>query len=118
MSQGRKHRGYKTQDIVAQYLQANGFPFALSAGAGRAGSDVTGTPGIDWEIKARRGFPVTEALKQATERASEGVMPVAVLRPDGWGPANVHQWPAVLPLAVLVQLLNAAGYGTQTKEGK
>lgn len=115
MSQGRKHRGYKSQDIVATYLAENGWPYAMSTGAGRSGTDVTGTPGIDWEVKARRGFPVTEAMTQAMERNAEGVLPIAVLRPDGWGPARIEHWPAIVPLKVLVALLRAAGYGDQTK---
>lgn len=109
--QGRKHRGYKTQDILANYLVEHGFPYALSAGAGRTGSDVTGTIGIDWEVKARRGFPVTETLNQLDERAQDGIVSVAVLRPDGWGPANVDKWPAIVPLRVFVTLLREAGYG-------
>jgi hypothetical protein len=55
-SQSRKHRGYKSQKIVANYLVANGWPYAESTGAGRSGTDVTGTIGIDWEVKARTGF--------------------------------------------------------------
>jgi len=53
MTQSRKHRGYRSQKVVAQYLAANGFPYAESTGAGRQGSDITGTVGIDWVIKAR-----------------------------------------------------------------
>ena len=34
-SQSRKHRGYATQRIVAEYLQANGWEHALPVGAGR-----------------------------------------------------------------------------------
>lgn len=109
--QGRKHRGYKSQDILASFLSENGFPYALSAGAGRTGSDVTGTIGIDWEVKARRGFPVTQTMTQLEERAQDGLVGIAVLRPDGWGAANIHKWPAIVPLHVLVTLLREAGYG-------
>ena len=52
MSQSRKHRGYATQRIVAEYLQANGWEHALPVGAGRDGSDITGIKGLDIEIKA------------------------------------------------------------------
>jgi len=110
MSQHRKHRGYESQAIVARYLKQHGWLFAESTGAGRAGSDITGTPCIDWEVKARRGFNPTEAMTQAAERIEEGVIPVAVLRPDGWGEAKIAKWPAIVPLEVLVQLLREAGY--------
>jgi len=42
MSQSRKHRGYATQRIVAEYLKEQGWQHALPVGAGRDGSDVTG----------------------------------------------------------------------------
>ena len=118
MSQHRKHRGYATQKIVANYLADHGWPFAESAGAGRQGTDVTGTVGIDWEVKARRGFPVTEAMNQAAERIAEGIIPVAVLRPDGFGPASIEKWPAIVPLKILVELLRDAGYGDSRLEGE
>jgi hypothetical protein len=112
MSQHRKHRGYQSQRLVAEYLAANGFPYAEPVGAGRTGSDITGTLGIDWEIKARRGLNLSALLKQLDERADHGLLGVGVLRLDGQGPASIGQWPAVLTLADLVALLRAAGYGT------
>ena len=118
MSQHRKHRGYATQRILAQYLQPNGWPFAESTGAGRQGSDITGTVGIDWEVKARRGFPISETMKQLAERSKDGIIPVAVLRLDGSGPANIENWPAIVPLKVLVELLREAGYGDPITEGE
>jgi len=54
-SQSRKHRGYRSQKVLANYLAENGFPFAESTGAGRSGTDITGTIGIDWEVKASTG---------------------------------------------------------------
>ena len=108
----RKHRGYRTQKMVADYLAKNGWSFAESTGAGRPGSDVTGTPGIDWEVKARRGFSPTEAMKQVQDRAKDGVLPIVVLRPDGWGEARIGDFPAMVPLSVMVQLLKEAGYAS------
>ncbi len=110
-SQHRKHRGYATQRIVANYLREHGWPFAEPQGAGRQGSDITGTPALDWEIKARRGFSPTEAMKQSANRAKEGVVPIVVLRPDGWGEAKIADFPAIVPLSVMVYLLREAGYG-------
>jgi hypothetical protein len=110
-SQHRKHRGYKTQDIVAQYLKTKGWAYAESTGAGRQGSDITGTPAIDWEVKAKADFNPMEAIKQMQARAKDGVISIAVLRPNGWGEANVHNFPAVVPLSVMIELLREAGYG-------
>jgi len=104
-SQGRKHRGYKSQDIVAQYLQANGHPYALSAGAGRTGSDVTGVP-WDIEIKARRGFVASSVMAQLRDRSVDGQLAFGVLRLDGMGPASIKDWCALIRFEDLVVLLN------------
>ena len=111
MSQHRKHRGYASQRIVADYLKAHGFPYAESTGAGRQGSDITGTPCLDWEIKARTNFDPSGTIKQLAARSKDGTLGLAVLRLNGQGEASVGQWVGMLPLSVLVQLLNEAGYG-------
>jgi hypothetical protein len=109
-SQSRKHRGYKSQKIVANYLVANGWPYAESTGAGRSGTDVTGTIGIDWEVKARRDFNPSAAIKQLKERHNGKDLPVAVLRLNGQGEATIGEWPVILRLEDFVNLLKEAGY--------
>ena len=106
----RKQRGYDSQRIVANYFKDNGWPFAEPVGAGRPGSDVTGIVGVDVEVKARRNLDITGTLRQQAERAVEGVLPLAVLRPDGFGPSRIGEWPCMVPLSVMVQLLREAGY--------
>lgn len=110
VSHSRVQRGLKSQDIVAKYFAANGWPYALSAGSGRQGSDVTGVPGVDIEVKARRGINIAMAMKQLRDRHQEGVLPVAVLRMDGQGESHIADWPAIVPLGVFLDLLKAAGY--------
>ncbi len=111
MSQARKHRGYRSQKVVAQYLSANGFPYAESTGAGRQGSDITGTVGIDWEIKARTNFSPGETMRQLKNRANDLDLRVAVLRLNGQGEASIGEWVALLTLEQLVALIRQAGYG-------
>ena len=110
-SQHRKHRGMQTQKFVADYLKQHGFPFAESAGAGRSGSDITGVPGLDIECKARRSFNPSAAMKQQAERAQAGVVPFAVLRLDGQGPAAIEDWPVVIRLSQFIEILREAGWG-------
>lgn len=110
VTHSRVQRGLKSQDIVAKYFAANGWPYALSAGSGRQGTDVTGVPGVDIEVKARRGINVAMAMKQLRDRHQEGLLPVAVLRLDGQGESHIADWPAILPLSVFLDLLKAAGY--------
>ena len=110
MSQHRKHRGYASQRIVADYLREAGWLYAEPAGAGRPGSDITGLLCLDVEVKARRDLDLTGTLRQQMDRAREGVIPVAVIRPDGYGPSRIGEWPAVMPRSVMVQVLREAGY--------
>ena len=98
-NQSRKHRGYATQRIVAEYLQGQGWKHALPVGAGRDGSDITGIDGLDIEIKARTNLDLSGLM-----------MGVGVLRLNGQGEKSVEQYVAVLTLADLVYLLQASGY--------
>lgn len=111
MSQARKHRGYRSQKVVAQYLAANGFPYAESTGAGRQGSDITGTVGIDWEVKARTNFSPGETMRQLKDRANVLDLRVAVLRLNGQGEASIADWVALVSFEQLVALVRQAGYG-------
>lgn len=110
-SQSRKHRGYRSQKVVAQYLAVNGFPYAESTGAGRIGSDITGTVGIDWEVKARTGFNPTAAIKQLKQRAKKKVLGIVCLRLNGQGESKIGEWVCILRLEDAVNLLRKAGYG-------
>ena len=111
MTQHRKHRGRASERIVAEYLRTHGFPYAEPVGAGRDGSDVTGVPGLDIEVKARRGFNPVAAMKQQAERADEALLPFAVLRLDGQGPASIEDWPVVVRFGAFIQVLREAGWG-------
>ncbi len=116
MSQARKHRGYRSQRVVAERLADNGFPHAEPVGAGRAGSDIVGLVGIDVEVKARRDLNLVGLMKQLDARAKDGVLGIGVVRPDGMGETSVGMWPAVMCLDDLIALLRAAGYGTPLEE--
>jgi hypothetical protein len=116
VSQSRKHRGYRTQRVVAERFAANGFPHAEPVGAGRAGTDILGLVGIDVEVKARRGLNIKALMDQLNERAQDGVLGIGVLRPDGMGEASIGKWPVVICLDDAIALLRAAGYGTPPEE--
>ena len=109
-SQSRKHRGYRSQKVLANFLVEYGFPFAESTGAGRSGTDVTGTVGIDWEVKARTGFNPAAAIAQLKDRA-KGDLGIVVLRLNGQGEQTVGDWVSLMRTEDLVWLLREAGYG-------
>jgi hypothetical protein len=110
MTNHRKHRGYASQRMVADFLKENGYEYATSAGAGSQGTDIINIKNVDFEVKARRGFPIAEAMKQLKERSKEDHLAVAVLRLDGTGSKTIESWPAILTLGALVELLKKAGY--------
>lgn len=112
MTQSRKHRGYRSQSVVAAWFAAHGWPFAESTGAGRSGSDVTGVPGLMVEVKARRAFSPLAWLRQTTKEAEQhNGLPFVVFRCDGQGEANVGEWGVLLRLDDMTTLLHEAGYG-------
>ena len=111
----RKQRGAETQRLVAEYLQAHGWPWATDAGAGRSGSDILNTPGVKIEVKARRDLDLSAWLRQASSAPGNGLASV-VHRPDGYGPAKIGDWPVTLRLEDWVTLLRQAGYGDPLPE--
>lgn len=110
MSQSRKHRGYATQRIVAEYLQSNGWEHALPVGAGRDGSDITGIAGLDIEIKSRTRLDIAGTMRQMKERTQNGEIALGVLRLNGQGEKSVEDFVCLLSLKDLVYLLKASGY--------
>lgn len=110
MSQARKHRGMRTQAVVAEWFRDRGWPFAQPAGAGRPGVDVTGTVDIAVEVKARRDLNPLAWIRQARAAAS-GRLPFVVFRCDGQGETTVGEWPVLIRLEDFTRLLHEAGYG-------
>jgi hypothetical protein len=104
----RKARAAETERAVAAAWQANGWPHAEVVRG--SGADLTGTPSIAVEVKARRGLDLLAWMRQAASR--DGI-PVLIVRPDGAGPMSCPGWPAIVPQRVLWQLLREAGYGTE-----
>ena len=99
-----RSRGLTLQNVLARYLSA-WWPHAESAGAGRPGSDVLGTPGIVWENKTPRRFDPFAWAEQACQHAHNGEVPVCVYWPDGVGQRRPELALAIVPLPIMVTLL-------------
>lgn len=108
-TQHRKHRGMRTQRLIADYLTTRGWPHADSAGAGRPGADITGTPDIAIEVKARAALEPLAWMRQA-RAAAHGRLPFVIFRPNGVG-ENPDDYLVMIRLPDLIPLLHAAGYG-------
>lgn len=99
----------ETQALVAQWAHDNGFVFAVSTGAGRQGRDILNTPGLSIEVKGRADFNPLAWVRQAVA-AADGDLPFVVLRCNGQGPKNLYDWPVILRLGDMTELLRSAGY--------
>ena len=114
-SQHRKHRGYRTQRVVADYLK-QWWPSAESTGAGRIGSDCTGVP-FDIEVKARASFQPKAWLDQVKARRKDvstgQQLSFVVMRLNGQG-EDAGGYAAMLPFDDLITLLVKAGWTNPT----
>jgi hypothetical protein len=118
-------RGNALQNALARYLQG-WWPHAESAGAGRNGSDVLGTPGVVWECKTavdfKRDFRPAAWVAQSLGHmaaAHDGEppnVPVVVYFPPGVGENRTAHAMAIVPLHVMMQVLQAAGYAAMKQE--
>lgn len=109
--QSRKRRGRNTELLAARYLAEHGWPYAMPTGAGASGIDITGTPGLAWEVKARAGFEPMANLRQAVGNAGQFNLPLVLLRPNGVGPAQIGSWPVFTTLDHMITVLRTAGFG-------
>ena len=106
MSQSRKHRGFRTERVVAEYLRRWWEGAVVGRGSGR---DILNVP-FDCEVKARTGLDVVGTLRQIETRTAEsGLLGFACFRLNGQG-ETAEQYVAMLRLGDLVELLRAAGY--------
>ena len=110
-SQHRKHRGFRTERVVAQYLSAVWKGATVGRGNGK---DVVNVP-FDVEVKARAGFQPLAYMKQLKARTTiSGELGFACLRLSGQG-ENAEDYACVIRLGDLLPLLELK-YGHLTAE--
>ena len=105
-SQSRKHRGLRTERVVAEYLSQ----WWQGATVGRGnGKDIVNIP-VDIEVKARTAFQPLEWLRQSRKRTEKnGELNLVVCRMNGQG-EDAAEYLSFLKFSDLVQLLIKAGY--------
>jgi hypothetical protein len=110
-SQHRKHRGFRTERVVAQYLSTVWQGATVGRGSGK---DIVNVP-FDVEVKARVGFQPLAYMKQLKARTQvSGDLGFGVLRLNGQG-EDAAEYCAIIRLADLLPLLQLK-YGHLDKE--
>ena len=110
-SQARKHRGFRTERVVAEYLSTWWHGACVGRGSGK---DIVNVP-FDVEVKARAGFQPLAYLKQLKARtSSSGELGFGVIRLNGQG-EDAAEYCAIIRLADLLPLL-ILKYGHLTSE--
>jgi hypothetical protein len=111
MTQHRKHRGFRTERVVAEYLSTQWQGACVGRGSGK---DIVNVP-FDVEVKARAGFQPLAYLKQLKARTStSGELGFGVIRLNGQG-EDAAEYCAIIRLADLLPLL-ILKYGHLTSE--
>ena len=105
----RRTRGFATERLVADYLKQWWGSATVGRGADPRG-DVINVP-FDVEVKATAKFSYLQWVKQQSARtAKSGKLGFIVWRCNGQA-TKVHEYAALVPLEVLIDLLLKAGYG-------
>jgi hypothetical protein len=100
-SQARKHRGFRTERVVAQYLSTVWQGATVGRGSGK---DIVNVP-FDVEVKARSGFQPLAYIKQLKARTDiSGELGFGVIRLNGQG-EDAAEYCAIIRLADLLPLL-------------
>jgi hypothetical protein len=105
MTNHRKHRGYRTQKVIADYLK-QWWTYADTAGAGRQGEDILNIPTISIEVKARSDFQPLAWIKQAESNA-DGKLPMVIMRCNGQG-EDAGEYLAFVKLKDIIPILHQA----------
>ena len=110
-SQARKHRGFRTERVVAEYLSTWWQGACVGRGSGK---DIVNVP-FDAEVKSRTGFQPLSYLRQLKARTDiSGELGFGVLRLNGQG-EDAAEYACIIRLADLLPLL-ILKYGHLTSE--
>jgi hypothetical protein len=110
-SQARKHRGFRTERVVAEYLSTWWSGACVGRGSGK---DIVNVP-FDVEVKARASFQPLAWIKQYRARtAVSGELGFCVMRLNGQG-EDASEYACIIRLADLLPLLQLK-YGHLDKE--
>lgn len=117
-----KDKGTRGETGVVRYLRENGFPHAERSslkGVADTG-DITGTPGITWEVKCGEQAKYPSVLQVdrwmaelERERINAGIpagmqvtIGVLVMQRAGYAPSRAEQWNVCINLTTFARLID------------
>lgn len=108
-----RQKGTSAETAVVSFLRPNGFPHAerRSLKGSQDWGDITGCPGLVWEVKyANGGIRMAEWMQQTqvektNASAEHGIL---VMKPEGLGNTRTGQWPTVMLKPDFLAVRNAA----------
>ena len=123
MTRRSKDIGTDAERAVARFLVTNGWPSAERRalhGSYDLG-DITGTPGVVWEVKggarakvAADGLVALWREETRIERANAGAdIGILVIQRAGYGPTRAGSWWAILDLGDFAGLLDTHLWGVE-----
>lgn len=112
MSASRR-KGTAAESILVRLLRAAHWPHAerRALNGAKDRGDIAGVPGVVFEAKSGARLELPAWLRETeAERVNDGAdYGVLVVKLKGYGEARAADWPAILPLGALLELLAAAG---------
>jgi hypothetical protein len=103
-----KDKGTAAERMVVEYLKSNYWPYAerraLSGGLDKG--DITGTPGLAWEVKSAKTLCIPQWLRETeTERINaKADYATLVIKPAGVGKKKVGAFYALMDLDQFTRL--------------
>lgn len=115
-----KAKGTAAETAAVLALHGLGFPYAerrALAGAFDLG-DITGTPGVCWEVKDAKTWKAAEWLRETeferiNAKADYGIL---IIKAPGVGYQNAHRWLTIMEMGAAVDLHNAVIDGQPPRE--
>lgn len=107
-----KDKGTAAETMVVEYLRRTHWPHAerRALSGGKDKGDVTGTPGLAWEVKAAKTQSVPAWLRETeAERVNAGAdYATLVIKPQGVGKERVASFHAVMDKHQFIMLFASA----------
>lgn len=115
MSNPSKAKGYAFEARIRDWLRTHGAPHIerLPAGATSDRGDLTGTPGVVWELKNHARVELPGWINELKVELANARCEIGAVIHHRSGNGDPAEDLATMPLRIYVRLLHEAGYLTE-----